>query len=371
MILGVIPSLGESIEILTRVGVAPRFINAYLGRYSREFEKTYYFTNSNEEPGFPPRVFAVPKKTPVHYTLYALLLPFIQRERVKECDCFRVMQLIGAVPAVIIKLIYRKPYVATYGFKYTEYAKKDYSFWVASATALIEYFGLRLADAIIVTTQELKKYVGKSISEQKIHLIPNGVDTKLFRPSSQRENIKKKDVILFIGRLSKEKNLFSLIEGVSLLPSKVPLLFIGDGSLKEELIKFAKEKSVNLQIETRVANDELPRYINEAEVFILPSLTEGHPKVLLEAMSCGIPCIGTNVPGIRDLIQDGVTGILCSDTTSESVARGIERLMREKNLAETIGVNARKFIQEHYELNRLLDQEINLLKSVAGKYRVK
>jgi len=369
MILGVIPSLGESIEILTRVGVAPRFINSYLGRYSREFEKTYYFTNSNEEPGFPSRVFAVPKKTSVHYTLYALLLPFIQRKQVKECDCFRVMQLIGSVPAVISKILYRKPYVATYGFKYTEFAKLDQPLWIVYATSIIEFFGLRLADGIIVTTPELKEYVERYIPQEKIHFIPNGVDTEIFKPLPGVRNAQGKRSIIYIGRLVRQKNLFSLIEAVSFLPGRISLRFIGEGALEKELRDYSNEKGVDLEIRSGVPNDKLPEVINAAEMFVLPSLVEGHPKVLLEAMSCGVPCVGTNVPGIRDLIQDGVTGILCSDTTSESVARGIERLMREKNLAETIGVNARKFIQEHYELNRLLDQEINLLKSVAGKYR--
>jgi glycosyltransferase involved in cell wall biosynthesis len=368
MILGVIPSLGESIEILTRVGVAPRFINAYLGRYSREFEKTYYFTNANEEPAFPPRVYAVPKETALHYALYAMLLPFIQRRPVKECDCFRVMQLIGAVPALIIKLIYRKPYVATYGFKYTEFARIDQPFWIVWATAIIEFLGLRMADGIIVTTPELREYVGRYIRKEKIHFIPNGVDTGIFTPLPGMKGTGDRKRILYVGRLVKQKNLFSLIEAVSMLPQQYSLLFVGEGNLEKELKKYAEEKKVDLEIRPGMANDELPRFINQAVMFILPSLVEGHPKVLLEAMSCGIPCIGTDVPGIRDLIQDEVTGILCSDTTSESIARGIKRIMENRKLAETIGSNARQFIQENYELNRLLDKEIELLRAVATKY---
>ena len=369
MILGVIPSLGESIEILTRVGVAPRFINAYLGRYSREFEKTYYFTNANEEPAFPPRVFAVPRKTPVHYALYALLLPFIQRERVKECDCFRVMQLIGSVPAVISKLLYRKPYVATYGFKYTEFARLDQPLWIVYATSIIEFFGLRLADGIIVTTPELKEYVGRYIPQERVHFIPNGVDTEIFKPLPGVRNAEGKRCILYIGRLVRQKNLFSLIEAVSFLSERISLCFIGEGALERELRDYANEKGVDLEIRPGVPNDKLPEVINEAEIFVLPSLVEGHPKVLLEAMSCGVSCVGTDVPGIRDLIQDGVTGILCPDTASPSIAQGIRRVMEERKLAETIGMNARRFIQEHYELSKLLDREIELLRAVAGKYR--
>jgi len=369
MILGVIPSLGESIATLKKAGQDSRFINFYLSRYSHEFEKTYYFTNADEEPAFPPQVYAVPKKTPLHYTVYALLMPFIQKGLVKDCDCFRVMQLIGSVPAMIIKLFYRKPYVATYGFKYTEFARLDQPLWIVYATSIIEFFGLRLADGIIVTTPELKEYVGRYIPQERVHFIPNGVDTEIFRPLPGVRNAQRKRSILYIGRLVRQKNLFSLIEAVSLLAERISLRFIGAGALERELKNYANEKGVDLEIRPGVPNDKLPEVINEAEMFVLPSLVEGHPKVLLEAMSCGVPCVGTDVPGIRDLIQDGITGALSLDTKSESIAKGIKRVIGNNQLAQTIGQNARKFIQDNFELSTLLGREIELLKSVGNNYK--
>ena len=73
--------------------------------------------------------------------------------------------------------------------------------------------------------------------------------------------------------------------------------FVGSGSQKEELVKLAVKLGVNLKVTDQIPNEKLPETYRQADIFVLPSLAEGHPKALLEAMSCGLACMASNIPG--------------------------------------------------------------------------
>jgi glycosyltransferase involved in cell wall biosynthesis len=100
-------------------------------------------------------------------------------------------------------------------------------------------------------------------------------------------------------------------------------------------------------------------------MFILPSHYEGHPKTLLEAMSCGLPVVGTDVPGIRELIVHGETGYLC-DPSSQGIRAAIGELLWNKDLRKRIGTNAREYVVENVSLSKIVDKELALLREVSG-----
>jgi glycosyltransferase involved in cell wall biosynthesis len=127
------------------------------------------------------------------------------------------------------------------------------------------------------------------------------------------------------------------------------------------------ENSLTVDFRGRIANDDLPRLLNEAEVFVLPSLYEGNPKALLEAMACGLPVLATNVEGNREVVQHGVTGYLCKDTSAESLREGIEKLLADERLRNTLGRNAREFIEREYALDVLLERELALLATLTRR----
>jgi glycosyltransferase involved in cell wall biosynthesis len=97
--------------------------------------------------------------------------------------------------------------------------------------------------------------------------------------------------------------------------------------------------------------------LNRSEVFILPSLYEGSPKALLEAMACGLPVIGTNVTGIKEVIADGENGLLCN-TDSESIRDAIIRLLASGDMRRRLGSNARAQIESNYSMEKILEKEI-------------
>jgi len=155
-----------------------------------------------------------------------------------------------------------------------------------------------------------------------------------------------------VGRLTQEKNLFSLLE--ALRGVSYSLSIVGSGEQREELEQFASENKVNVIFLGNVPNHEIPTILNKHDLFVLPSLWEGMPKTLLEAMSCGLPVIGTTINGIREVIEHGRNGILC-DTDSGSIRKAIISLMKREELKKRVGINARKTIEERFSLDNLVD----------------
>jgi len=276
------------------------------------------------------------------------------------------MQMYGALPAIMAKLLYRKPCVGTYGYRYLEHARTQGMGLRAYLFEWRAYLGLKLADAVIVTTKELSLYVTKFVPQSKVVLIPNGVDTALFRPrGSQPDRLEK--VVVYVGRLAPQKNLFMLIDAVGLIKQpRVKLILVGEGELRNELGKHAIKRGITFEFMGTIPHEELPGVLDNADLFALPSVIEGHPKVLLEAMSCGLPCVGTNVQGTRDLIRDGETGLLCQ-LTAHDLADKIAQVLSNRELADRLGRKARAFMKENFDLDVLLAREIEAMALLANK----
>ena len=113
----------------------------------------------------------------------------------------------------------------------------------------------------------------------------------------------------------------------------------------------------------RVSNAKLPYLLNQYSYFILPSFSEGMPKVLLEAMSCGLVCIGTPVSGIIEIIQNGKNGILSSGTDVNSIKLAINIAIRNNN--EKIKTLARKTIVSSFSLNKYVEKESEVFMTIV------
>ena len=133
---------------------------------------------------------------------------------------------------------------------------------------------------------------------------------------------------------------------------KIKLTLIGEGPKKQDLMKL----SGSIEFKGRVPNQDLPIELNKALIFCLPSFYEGCPKALLEAMSCSLPCIGTNTEGIKEIITEE-NGILVSND-KEGIKKGIKRLLDNKGLRETIAIKARQTIENRFSLNKIIEKEL-------------
>ena len=141
---------------------------------------------------------------------------------------------------------------------------------------------------------------------------------------------------------------------------------MGDGALRESLADEAARAGVRLELAPVIDHDRLPAVYAAADVFVLPSFTEGHAKAL-EAMSCSVPCVASNVGGNRAAIVDGRTGLLVDPADAGELARAIERLITDRELARRLGEAARREIVERYDLTTIVTQEIALLRTLGAR----
>jgi glycosyltransferase involved in cell wall biosynthesis len=364
MILGIFPEQGGSIANLGRTGQDTRFINAYLAEYARHFDKVYYFSYSNEQPALPANCYVVPNPG-YHRWRYTFTLPFVQRRYIAECDVFRVLQAYGSIPAQISKALCHKPYVVTYGYRYFDNVRKEEPWLRAAVMAQRAKLGAQMADRVIVTTPQMGDYVAAFTPREKLLLVPNGVDTTTFQPADGKE-AHTVPTLIHVGRLSPEKNLLMLLDALALLPLTVRLQLVGSGPQQEELAAYATTKGVQVEFTGVLPHEQLPTVLQQADLFVLPSLSEGHPKALLEAMSCGLPCVGTNVPGVRDVITDGDNGLLCALTPGD-MAEKIAQVLTTPTLAQRLGAQARRYIINDYQIDKLVQREIAAMQALVTR----
>jgi glycosyltransferase involved in cell wall biosynthesis len=368
MILGLLPAVRGGLGELAKSGQHARLIDGYLRPYAGAFDAVRYFSYLDEsldsytrDPELTARVRVYPGGR-WHPWVYALLMPFRYRDAFRGCAIVRVFQVTGAIPALIAKRRYGVPFVTTYGFWYGRLAR---SRTTGALSRAVEALALRAADAVIVTTPELGAHVAARVGGAKVHLIPNGVDTTLFTRTSRDERRSKR--VLYVGRLSPEKNLGAVVDAAAKLADRfeLKLAFIGSGASRPDLEAAARRLGVDAEFVPVVEHRRIPVYLADADVFVLPSLTEGHPKALLEAMCAGVPCVASNVVGNRAIIEHGTTGLLFDLGDPEALAGALTRVLGDPDGARALGERARAVVVERYDLGRLVAEEIDLLKRLA------
>ncbi len=213
---------------------------------------------------------------------------------------------------------------------------------------LIKYI-LGKVDYVFVVSDSIKDNVLKldiKEIENKMKVTYNAVDVQKFRPdmkSNFKQEIKIdpfKPVILFVGNLVWQKGVEYLIRAKEFIDDNVEIVIVGDGPLFNEfkgIVEFENIEGIKL---TGARND-IEKIMPAADIFVLPSLTEGRPAVILEAMASGKPIVATNVGGIPEIINDQI-GILVNPEDSVGLADAINKLLEDKELREKMGKNARK-----------------------------
>ncbi|MDP2649740.1 MAG: glycosyltransferase [bacterium] len=361
MNLGVFLAIGESLTDFKSKGQLKRLTNYNIRAYSKVFDNVYIFSYANEK-GFtlPKNCKLIPNSTKLHRYIYSLFLPLLKRGEIKECHVLRGLQISGGIPAIVAKILYKKRYVINYGYDYAKFAAIEDKPVQSFLYKLIESPLVKFADAVIVTSIEIRKKLIRKIKSKKVYLLRNGVDTKLFKPLKRKHH--RKLTIMYLGRLVKQKNLSALLEGVK-SQKNVRVIFFGEGPQKNYLMNLARKHQISLQIRKPVFWEKIPKILTLADIFVLPSLHEGNPKILLEAMSCAKAVIGANVEGIRELIKNGENGLLC-EKDPRSIESAINKL-KSLNLRQKLGTSARKYVLENFDIEKILKKEVNLLKNLA------
>ena len=162
------------------------------------------------------------------------------------------------------------------------------------------------AGVVVVFTAEQAESVVTTygVEPSKMRVVPNGVDASFFHPTRQLP-MERRPRLLFVGRLSVQKNLPQLLDALEGVSEKFDTVLVGTGELETELrTRVAQLQLVNVTFAGRADGDALRSRYAEADVFVLPSEREGMPLVLLEALAMALPTVATDIPGTRDVIDD-------------------------------------------------------------------
>jgi glycosyltransferase involved in cell wall biosynthesis len=230
---------------------------------------------------------------------------------------------------------------------------------------------LNSADAIICYTPEEKKILIEkySIPESKITIISNGVDTKHFYPKERKSEINN-FIIVWIGRFVKGKGVDYLIRAINYLIKEslpIKLILIGTGPENSNIRKlvFSHKLSQNIEFIDYIPYEDMPEVYRNSNLFVLPSLHEGVPRTVLEAMSCGTPVIITEFSHLKDLINGA--GLMFPSKNIETLAKQIRNLYNNSELRETMGKTGRSKIIQYYSWEKAVSKTIEKYREIIKK----
>jgi len=296
-----------------------------------------------------------------------LILEILKRKRAVEIIHAHSHLFFSTNVCVLARLLHSAPLIIT-----------NHGLISASAPAWLNSFykhfvsrtTFHIADHIICYTDIERKNIERlGIDQRKISVIHNGVDTTLFAPLASKKNADKKQ-ILWVGRYVTGKGVEYLIEAFSLVQKKIPgshLVLVGDGPEKPLI----ENRIRNLHLHSSVTlidyldNEELPEIYKNSDVFVLPSLMEGVPRTILEAMACGVPVVTTNIPHLVSII-DGA-GLVVPPKDPASLSNAIFTILENASLAEQIGQRGRNRIVQDYSWEDTVKKTLALYESVIAQ----
>ena len=266
-------------------------------------------------------------------------------------------------------------------------------------------YALQNANAVTTNANILAKKA-KAFVDREIHIIPNGIDTGYFKPMERNEVLaeaiglwketKKEErgkkvvdrkwkvskggfalesgaVVGFVGELREKKGLATLLSGYAQVAREMPvsLLIVGEVREGEDRKLFDEFRTSNPQLPITVTghvpHKDLPAYYSLMDVFVHPSLRDGMPNAVLEAMACGKTVIATPVGGVLDVIKDGLNGLLVNVNDAEALAKKVDEALSQPEKRETIGRSAREAVLSQFTIEKELQANLNLYQSLGVK----
>lgn len=224
------------------------------------------------------------------------------------------------------------------------------------------------AEAIVANDDGLAR-LSETADPFPVTVIPNGVDGSMFSPCSPA-NARDADApfrILFAGRLRRQKNLSLLLDQLAAFDqsqrTRFTLTVIGDGPLEGALRDRAAQLGIGDRITWHgwVSKSEVVKHFQNAECFVNPSLYEGLPNTVLEAMACGLPVVASRVAGNDTLVVDHTTGLLFDLDQPDQLGEALSHLMSDRTLARRMGSNGRNRALEKYSWDPVAESYLQLL----------
>lgn len=273
--------------------------------------------------------------------------------KLKDMDVVHVQWPIpNGLGALFLKWIYNIPYVSTV------YGEEVYLSMRYHVTYILKFLLIGSSNIITISNATFKASLNIGLSENKLDIIPFGVDTSFYKPLDvdKDEEIFQ---ILSVGYLIERKGFMYLISSIKEVLKEhknIRLRIVGSGPQEQQIKNHISKLNLENHVEIigNISDEDLLNMYNSSDLFILPSIidsqgnTEGLGVVLIEAMACGVPVIGSNIGGITDIIQDGENGLLTSQKDVIGISKSIIKLIEDPDLREKISYNGYKRVQENF-----------------------
>jgi len=238
---------------------------------------------------------------------------------------------------------------------------------------LLYRIGSRRVDGIVAVSQDVRTAILETmggIPEQKISIICNCVDVHRYKEGFNRDEIRQQlgfephhQIGVVVATFKRQKGHRYLIDAAARLSSKFPdfhILFVGDGELRVSLEKMVKDLHLEDKIHFLGTRKDVPALLSASDLFILPSLWEGLPMALIEAMASELPVVATDVSGTKQVMVDGKTGILVQPGESSQLVSAIDRVLSNPSSAKGMGEASRKRVEKLFSAHTQAKEYIEL-----------
>lgn len=315
------------------------------------------------EPTYPPEIAV--KRLPVAFRLgNAPLLPGLLGLRGYDILHLHFPFIFGAELIRVASLLRRIPYVITHHNDLSGDGSRELLFrlyfpltkaFVAAHASRYVVVARSHAEQCNLTSLYMRRW-------QDVYEVANAVDTECFHPDVDGQPVRQQHgiapdapLLLFVGALDRAhsfKGVDRLLQAVAQLPrEEVRLLIVGDGDLRPEYEALATALGITERVvfAGKIAHHALPAYYAAGDVVVLPSTPpESFGMVLVEAAACGKAVIASDIPGVRSVVEDGVTGLLASPDDLSDLVQKMERLLDDPAKRQEYGANGLAKVRAQY-----------------------
>lgn len=276
-------------------------------------------------------------------------------------DIIHAQSIDMALPAFIIKKILMIPYIV--------YSRCSIYLLPVITLKLVKN-PLKNADMVLSLTEDMKEELSLYYNLDNIKVVPNGINLEIF--SDILPKSKSTNVILCVAGLRPEKGLNYLIKAMEFILNTKPnskLFLVGGGIEEKFLLELVKKMELeeNIIFVGKVPQEQICKYYSSADVFVLPSLYEGFPVSLLEAMATGTPIVATDVCGVSEFVRNGRNGYLVRPKDPKEIAERVLLILENSKLRETISKNNLND-SNNYDQSKLINKLEKLYNKVLSNY---
>ncbi|ENV47590.1 hypothetical protein P255_01951 [Acinetobacter brisouii CIP 110357] len=232
---------------------------------------------------------------------------------------------------------------------------------ISKIYSFLRKYTYKKAAGIIAQTHEYKQFIMQEIGNENVLVIPNPIR------EIQKYDVEKEQIILNVGRLIKEKGQSFLLQAFAKIEDKRDwrIVILGDGYLRDELEKLVESLNLKAYVDFKGATKEVDYWLNKSSIFAFPSISEGFPNALAEALVAGLPCVSFDcTAGPKDLIVSRINGLLIDTYDVDAFSESLKQLMTSSELRDYLSKNTTPLIYD-LDASQIANKYLLFLKEVV------